>query len=246
MVSTKLAIAYMSALACAGLCPAQDAAPRESGIAGPTAVASNAEASYCFDRVRGNNPERLPPAYLVLKLHVKVSYHNGGTRPLILPLQRERTIYTGLTPGEMKVFKPRFSLLQPAFKEMKRLPADVSPDSPVDPKNDVFTVIPAGGEMTPPLSEEVTLPVTRKSPFKESPDLRGDRVYVKLRFVQLRMSTALETDLADRWARFGVPWTGTLTTNLIAVDVPARPKDPGPCKDDLTPAHKVVGLGDQK
>jgi len=62
----------------------------------------------------------------------------------------------------------------------------------------------------------------------------------------LKMSIALMTDLADRWARFGVPWTGTLTTNLIAVDVPAKPKDPGPCKDDLKPAHKVVGIQDQK
>jgi len=45
---------------------------------------------------------------------------------------------------------------------MKDLPADVSLASPVEPRNDVFTVIQAKGETTPPLMEEITLPVNRK------------------------------------------------------------------------------------
>jgi hypothetical protein len=124
---------------------------------------------------------------------------------------------------------------------MKDLPADVSPDSPVSPKNDVFAVIPAGGEMTPPLLEEIEMPVSRKGLFRQYPDLRGHRVYVKLRFVHRELSAALAADLSDRWSRFGVPWTGTLTTNTMLIDVPAAP-EAAPCKDIQTPAHPVVGL----
>jgi hypothetical protein len=235
-----LSVRFAIALGCAGFCFGQNT------TSGPTALASEPTVTYCFARVRGNNPERLPPAYLVLQLNVKVTYHNAGPRPLILPLLRERTVYTGLKPEAMSVFKERFSLLRPAFKVLKRLPADVSPDSPVDPKNDVFGVIPAGGDMTPPRVEEVILPVTHKSPFKQSPDLRGLRIYLQLRFVHQKLADALKTDLSDRWSRFGVPWTGTVTTNLIAVDVPAEPQATGPCKDVQKPAHAIVGINDQK
>lgn len=232
----KFAIAHVSAFTCVGLCFGQDATPRNSKIASPTAVATNADAIYCFARARGLDPERLPPAYLVVQLRVRISYRNPGTRPLILPLERERTIYTGLKPGEMNVFQDHLRLLEPAFKAMKELPADVSPDSPVSPKNDVFTVIPAGGEMAPALLEEFTVPVNRKGVFRRYPDLRGHRAYIKLQFVHRELSAALKADLSDRWARFGVPWTGTLTTNTFAIDVPVAPQA-APCVDIQTPAH---------
>jgi hypothetical protein len=241
----KFAIARVSALICVGICFGHAATVRDSRIASPTAIATNADVSYCFARVRGLDPERLPPAYLVLQLRVTVSYRNAGTRPVILPLERERTIYTALQPGAMKVFKEGLGLFDPVLKVMKDLPADVSPDSPVSPKNDVFTLIPAGGEMTPPLLEEITLPVNRNAPFRRYPDLRGHRVYVKLRFVHRELSAALQANLSDRWSRFGVPWTGTLTTNTILIDVPVAPQA-APCKDRDTPAHPVVGLDDKK
>jgi hypothetical protein len=122
------------------------------------------------------------------------------------------------------------------LKEMQELPPAVSADNPISPQNDVFTVIPAGGEMTPPLLEELILPVNRKGLFRRYPDLRGHRVYVKLRFVHRELSPVLQANLSDRWSRFGVPWSGTLTTNTILVDVPAAP-DAAPCKDVATPAH---------
>jgi hypothetical protein len=245
MLSMKFAIARLSTLACVGLCFGQAAEVRNSPIASPSAIATNADASYCFARVRGLDPERLPPAYLVLRLRVAVSYRNRGTRPVILPLERERTIYTALKPGSMSVFKEGVGLFDPVLKEMKELPADVSPDSPISPKNDVFTVIPAGGEMTPPLLEEITLPVSRKGLFRRYPDLRGHRVYVTLRFAHRELSAALQANLSDRWSRFGVPWTGTLTTNTIMIDVPTAP-EAAPCKDVQTPAHPVKGLDDAK
>jgi hypothetical protein len=243
MLSTKFATA--SALICIGLGFGQAATLRDSRIANPSAIAADAGVSYCFARVRGLDPGRQPPAYLVLRLHVTVSYRNPGTRPLILPLERERTIYTALKPGSMSVFKEGIGLFDPTFKPMEDLPADVSPDSPVTPKNDVFAVIPAGGEMTPPLLEEITLPVSREGLFKKYPDLRGHRVYLKLRFVHRELSAALEASLSDRWSRFGVPWTGTLTTNTILIDVPAAP-EAAPCKDNDTPAHPAVGLEHMK
>ena len=195
--------------------------------------------------MRGLDPERLPPAYLVLRLRVTVSYRNAGTRPLILPMERERTIYTALKPGSMGVFKEGLGLFDPSLKPMDDLPAGVSQDNPVDPKNNVFSVIPAGGEMTPPLVEEITLPVSRKGVFRHYPDLRGHRVYLKLRFTHRELTAALDAKLSDRWSRFGVPWTGTLTTNTVIIDVPAAP-EAAPCKDADTPAHPAVDLQDTK
>jgi hypothetical protein len=145
----------------------------------------------------------------------------------------------------MKVFKEGLGLFDPVLKVMNNLPDDVGLDSPVSPKNDVFTVIPARGEMTPPLVEEITLPVNRKPVFRRYPDLRGHRVYLKLRFVHRELSAALQANLSDRWSRFGVPWTGSLTTNTILIDVPSAPQA-APCKDLYTPAHPVVGEDDQK
>lgn len=227
------------------ICSGQAASVRGPGIVSPSAIAADAHVGYCFARVRGLDPARQPQAYLVLRLNVTVSYRNAGPRPLILPLERERVVYTALKPGAMNVFKEGIGLFNPIIKPMKELPDHVSPDSPVNPKNDVFTVIPAGGEMTPPLSEEIILPVSRKGVFKRYPDLRGQRVYVKLRFVHRELAPALEAHLSDQWSRFGVPWSGTLTTNTILVDVPAAPQAE-PCKDIDTPAHRAVELEDTK
>jgi hypothetical protein len=229
----------------AAICSIQAASVRGPGIVSPSAIAADAHVGYCFARVRGLDPGRQPPAYLVLRLNVTVSYRNAGTRPLILPLERERVVYTSLKPGAMNVFKEGIGLFDPIIKPMKELPDDVNPDNPVTPKNDVFTVIPAGGEMTPPLAEEIILPVSRKGLFKRYPDLRGHRVYIKLRFVHRELTAALQAHLSDQWSRFGVPWSGTLTTNTILVDVPAAPQAE-PCKDIDTPAHPAVGLEHMK
>ena len=232
-----------AALLCAGFCwsrgTGQAATARDAIITGPTAVATAANAYYCFERVRGLDPERLPEAYLVLRLRMRIEYLNEGARPVILPLERERIVYTALKPGKMNVFKPGLGLFDPVIKVMDALPPDVNPDNPVDPKNDVFAVIPAGGQMTPPLVEELTLPVSRKGLIRKYPDLRGHRVYVKLQFVHRALAPALEANLSDRWSRFGVPWTGTLTTNTILIDVPAAPQAE-PCKDFNTPAHPAL------
>lgn len=237
MVSTKFASARLGALVCGGLCFGQAETPRGSEVPGPTAVATNADVSYCFARRRGLDPSNQPPAYLVLQLTATIAYRNTGPRPLILPLEHQRTLFTGFKPDDMKVFKEGIALFTPAVKVMKRLPGDVGPDSPVDPKNDVFTVIPAGGEMTPPLLEEITLPVDKTGGFRQSPDLRGHRVYVKLRLLHQDLAASLKADLSDRWSRFGVPWTGVVSTQLIQIDVPASPQA-SPCKDVDKPAHR--------
>ena len=214
-------------------------------MTGPTAVATAAEVTYCFDRVRGLDPERLPQAYLVLRLHVTVAYLNHATRPVILPLEHERIIFTALKEGQMSVFKEGLGLFDSTPKLMQELPADVGPDNPISPKNDFFTVIPAGGQMTPPLEEQITVPVNRKGVLRRYPDLRGKRVYLKLRYVHQKLTDVLQAKLSDQWSRFGVPWTGTLTTNTILIDVPSAP-EAAPCKDNYKPAHPKVELDDKK
>jgi hypothetical protein len=223
----------ISVLACICLCFGQGAPPGNIPAAGPQAVVTNASADYCFTRVRGNDPSQMPPAYLVLQLRVRVAYHNGGTSPMILPLERERALYTALKPGPMEKFPPPPGLYEPGRSVMKKLPADVSPESPIQPKNDVFTVIPAGGEMTPALMEDFTLVLNHKTDFRTYPDLRGHRVYVQLQFAHRQLAPALEAALSDRWSRFGVLWTGTLRTNVFTIDVPAAPHAAA-CKDDYT------------
>jgi hypothetical protein len=239
--SVRMRTAKASALGCVVLCFGQAcfgqlAKRRDDGINALSAIASDAYVSYCFARVRGLDPERLPPAYLVLRLRVTVSYRNAGTRPMILPLEHERTVFTALKPGSMSEFKQGLGVFESVLNPMNELPADVSPDNPITPRNDFFAVIPAAGEMTPPLLEEITLPVSRKGVFRQYPDLRGHRVYVKLRLAHRELSGALRANLSDRWSRIGVPWTGTLTTNTILVDVPAAPQA-DPCKDTYKPAH---------
>ena len=204
----------------------------DSPITAPEAVAAITQAKYCFARSRGLDPGHLPPSYLVLQLAIRVSYRNSGLRPLILPLERERTIYTALKPGTMSVFRQRLDLFEPAVKPMKELPVDVSPDSPVGSKNDAFTVVPARGEMILPLLEDVTLPVDRKVGFNSNRDLRGHRVYLRLKFEHQDLAPALDATLSDRWARFGIPWTGTLLTNTVVIDVPQHPPQALPCVDE--------------
>lgn len=237
---------FASALLCSGFGCGPAAMARDSVIASPTAVATSAEVSYCFARVRGLDPDRLPPAYLALQLRVAVSYSNTAARPVILPLQHLRTIYSGFKPGETGAFKDGPGLFAPVLKPMQHLPPDVNVDNPVKPKNDVFTIIPAGGEVALPLWEELTLPVSPQGLFKRRPDLRGHKVYVTLQFKHQELRPALQAYLSDRWSQFGVPWTGTLTTNAISIDVPADPQAGGLCKDIYSPARQAVGLDHMK
>ena len=171
----------------------------------------------------------------MLRLRIRVAYHNPGPRPLIMPLERERTIYTSIKPGAtMKVFHSGVALFESGPVVMKDLPADVSETNPVDPKNDVFTIIPAKGDMDPPLIENIEIPVDRQTLFQHNPDLRGHRLYLRLKYRQRELSAALEAAISDRWTRFGAPWTGLLMTNTVAIDVPKNPEGM-PCKDDYFP-----------
>jgi hypothetical protein len=242
----RFTLTFASVLLFSGFGSGPVAMARDSGIASPTAVATSAEVSYCFARLRGLDPDRLPPAYLALQLRVAVSYSNAAARPVILPLPHLRTIYAGFKPGETGAFKEGPGLFAPALKPMEHLPPGVSPDNPIDPKNDAFTIIPARGEVALPLWEELTLPVSPQGLFKRRPDLRGHKVYVELQFKHQELRPALQAYLSDRWSRFGIPWTGTLTTNAILIDVPADPPADGPCRDIYSPARQAVGLDHMK
>lgn len=215
---------------------AQASSIQGAPVAGPEAVATITSASYCFAHERALEVERLPPSYLVLQLHVRVAYQNAGTRPLIMPLGYQRKVYMALKPGVMAISDQRKNFpddSEPA--PMTRLPADVSPDNPVNPSNDVFTIIPAGGEMKTPFDEELNFPVNHKKLFSRDPDLRGHRLYIRLQFDQQDMDPVLKANLSDRWARFGVPWTGRLRTNTVTIDVPSAPPSAKLCVDTRVP-----------
>ena len=249
----RLTLARATALifVCLGVCLGvflsigRSATLPKAGVIGPAAIATIASADYCFARVRGLAPERMPPSYLVLRIHVRVSYRNTGTRPLIMPLEHERTIYSSLTQGKMTIFKELPGFLQPTLKPLKELPYKVSKDSPVDPKNDVFAVIPAGSEMAPPIFEDIVMPVNHKTLFRNYPDLRGRRVFIRLQLAHQLLDPALETDISDRWVKFGVPWTGTLLTSTVAVDVPRQVSAAQPCIDGPTdtPNNRPQDIG---
>lgn len=202
----------------------------------PEATAKIVEANYCFAIAHGIVPERLPIPPLVLQLKVQVTYHDITNRPLILPLDHDLAVYTAQKPGLMKLS----STFGPKLKPMEHLPPDVSPQSPVNPANEVFTIIPAGGDVSIPLSEEITLPIYKRS-VRQKIDLRGHRLYVKLQLDHQPLSPQLEAAISDRWIRFGEPWTGRLRTNTLLLDIPALPAAKE-CVDEKAPHYPHHGL----
>jgi hypothetical protein len=238
---------FSTTFAFISLCAAQGASLPDPRTAAPTALARITEANYCFARTRRLTPERQPPSYLVLRLRIQVAYLNGGTRPLIIPVEHDRTIYEALKPGVMNIFRelPGTQGITPSLKLMKELPTKVSPDNPADPRNDYFAVIPSGGNIVEPLLEEITFPVNHKMILRHDPDLRGHRLYLRLQLKQQELSPELETDLSDRWTRFGVPWTGNLMTNVMTIDVPRQIPEAKPCVDGPfeTPGNHEENLG---
>jgi len=212
----------------------------------PDAFVKIDQQNYCFARPRMLEVERAPQSILVLQIRLQLAYRNTGPRPLILAVQHDQSAYTSLKMGQVMtrqkgLYKGGF--INPKVSLMKHIPPDVSPDNPVDPPNDVFSIIPAGGFLNSPAHEEVQLTVYNKS-AKKDPDLRGHRVYLRLELEQQPISPDLKAKLSDMWTRFGVPWTGKLRTNTLAIDVPASPEATKLCVDkkDEGPPPKYIPL----
>jgi len=232
-------LSFTAAFAASGP-EAKDLQPRAKTAAPPEATVKVLEANYCFAKFHGISPERLPTPPMVLRLKLQVSYANTGTRPLILPLDHALTVYTAQKPGLMKILPQPAGLLDPALKTMEHLPANVNPKNPVDPMNDVFGIVPAGGEMKAPLIEELSVFVYKKS-IRQKIDLRGRQLYLKLQLDHQPLSPQLEAAMSDNWSRYGVPWTGRLRTNTLLFNVPATPSA-AECVDEapLHSPHKGI------
>jgi len=207
------------------------AAKLDAALPGPSVVAKIDSAEYCFARVRGIVPERMPPSYLVLDLHIKLAYRNPGPRPLIMPTEHERAVFTALKPGIMNPFKELPGFGEPTMKPMKQLPERVDPKDPFSTANGVFELIPAAGVVIDPMTEELVVPVNHKTLIRHDPDLRGHRLYIRMSLLHQEISPELQADLSDRWTRIGVPWTGELMTNVMTIDVPRVPPAAGACRD---------------
>src|ERR1019366_3623514 len=107
---------YATALLSLSLCSGHAASlPEAPTIPGPSVVAAIGSADYCYARVRGIVPERMPPSYLVLELHIKVAYRNPGPRPLLMPTEHERAVYSAIKPGVMNLFREMPDFLQPSM-----------------------------------------------------------------------------------------------------------------------------------
>lgn len=194
----------------------------------PVANATIAGAEYCYLRARGLDPDHVPQAHLVLRLRVAVSYVNAGRRALILPLEHERTIYASLAPGPMSALREPFSFFRPVHSVMKHLPDDVNPDDPSNPPNRIFGIIPAAGEMTADV-ERITIPIEHPRGLPVA-DLRGRALYLRLSFEHRELTEVLDAVLSDRWTRFGIPWSGTVRTGTLLINIPAAPQAK-PCED---------------
>ena len=70
-------------------------------------------------------------------------------------------------------------------------------------------------------------------------------MYLRLQFAHQKLSSALDADLSDRWAPFGVPWTGTLLTNTLVINVPKSPQGL-PYTDAYFPADRYKTVSDIK
>lgn len=204
--------------------------PNNSPVS-PTAVARIAGGEYCFAHDRRIDVEREPPSWLALRLRIQVAYHNPGGRPLIIPIEHDRTVYTALQAGVMTVYREPITIddFNPSLKPMIELPPTVSRDNPVNPRNDSFVIVPARGDLVSSEVEEVVFPVNHKTLFRHYPDLRGKKLYIRLQLDQQDMNPSLLTELSDRWSRFGVPWTGNVMTNVMTVQVPHNPAPSGVC-----------------
>jgi hypothetical protein len=222
-------------LTAAVICLSFGAVVRAAELVRPEAAVAVASTNYCFARPHPILEERLPPSSLVMRLNVQVAYRNPGPRPLILPLEHDRVVYTALAPGVMKKLGGSTSLYESGVKAMKELPDAVSADSPLDPPNDVFGIIPPSSERKLAALEEITVPVYIKY-GRAKTDLRGRRIYVRLQLDHQELEPGFEAALSDRWTRFGVPWTGMLRTNTLVIDVPAAPPATGLCTE-TKPAH---------
>ena len=219
----------------------------DTRIIAPTVVARISGGDYCYEHNRRIEVDKQPPSWLALQLKVQVAYHNPGTRPLIIPLEHARVIYTAIHEGNMTTYKelPNVEALNPSLKPMNALPGKVSPDNPTDPKNDYFAVIPPGGDLVSPIVENLLFPINHKVLFRHDPDLRGRKLYVRLQLNQQDVLPSLLTDLSDRWNKFGVPWTGSVMTNVMTVNVPQNPSPSGRCNDGPfeTPGNKPPDPG---
>jgi hypothetical protein len=226
-ISSFLQVCLLAA-ATSGACAA--ATPVRPPTPTPSAVVTVADAQYCYERVRRLEVDRLPPSYLVLDLKLKVTYRNPGPRPLIIPVEHERAVYTALKPGVMNIFK-EVDPFDSSMKMMKELPPKVDPHNPFATSNDVFALVPANGQLVASMAEEIAIPVNHKTLIRRDPDLRGRKLYLRLSLLHQELSPELEADLSDRWTPIGVPWTGELLTNVVTIDVPQTPPPAGTCRD---------------
>ncbi len=194
----------------------------------PTVEITAFKQYYCLGRPGGDGvPERLPPDAITLRLRIRLSYRNVGSRPLILPLLKGLTALV-ISPTRAGATRRQSERVVPYFGRM--IPEDLSQEGDQPTLNHNFEVIPPGGVFERRFSREtdfdeyVILDVRNPAGKFQRDDLRGKKIFLQLELNHLRFPKSQADELAVRWERYGYLWTGTVRSNPVEINIPRSPE----------------------
>lgn len=198
------------------LAPAQSREKRED----VQISASIASIKYCQGRFTPFGREE--DSDLTLKIVVTVTYHNGSSTPLIVPLFHSSAIATqdGRVLSEMIL--PPSAL--PVYGQLTK--AHIASPSPPY----AVLILPGGSAESPYLNDVFTIPIDRANPEEESVDLGSHWVFDLKRNHMVLTKDVIE-EYKSAWGADGELWTGTAVSNQVTLDVPFDP-DISNCIED--------------
>jgi hypothetical protein len=82
-------------------------------------------------------------------------------------------------------------------------------------------VIPLGGILHFPFSEEISMQVY--SPGRRKENLLGQKLWFQLEMIPYRLSPRAAHEFAKRKDEIGIPWTEAIRTNVFDFDIPSAP-----------------------
>ncbi len=147
------------------------------------------------------------PKTITLKLSVRIEYQNQGPVPLILVPLYHVNEFSGRSANHL-------------VGKAQSKPGQLS-TLDFGPFNDQSQVLPMGGAYRLPFAEEVSVQVF--SPGHPKENLLGRKLWLQLETVPYRLSPMAVRELAARKEGGGMPWTGTVRTNILDFDISPSP-----------------------
>ncbi len=175
--------------------------------------------------------ERQPPDAITLRLKIRLSYHNQGPEPLIVPLSRASSAIVSRNMADVISRKNQFVIkYRPAPPPAQLVERGINLDRPQSP---FFEIIPSGGENREYQNEHVILRIHAPSKPNAATELLGRQIYLQLQLNHGQLSSALARDLANRWQAIGRLLTDEVRTEPIQITIPMVPKI-GDCSSEYT------------